>query len=47
MQLWFDGAAGRVAFNDSEHYLRCLDAYFARVDAPGCPPTSEETTMQP
>ena len=38
LRMWLDGAAGRVVFEHSEDYLRCLDAAIAHVPAPGCPP---------
>ena len=42
LRMWLDGAAGRVVFEHSEDYLRCLDAAIAHVLAPGCPPPPAE-----
>jgi hypothetical protein len=36
--MWLHGAAGRVTFDDTAHYLRCLDAALAYKAAPRCPP---------
>ena len=37
LRMWLDGAAGTVAFQNPDDYLRCLDAALDHVQAAGCP----------